>query len=122
VAEPTLRIAAVSIDCADPDELAGFYATLLNGEIAWSTATAAGVRSGGWILALQKVNGYEPPTWPGSSILHLDLNGDAPVDELVAVALAAGARLADHQPDPRWSVLLDPAGHPLCITPYAPPG
>jgi Glyoxalase-like domain len=120
MSESMVRIAAVSIDCDDHIELARFYAELLGGEIMWSTAKAAAVRSGHWVLIPQKVEGYRPPSWPGSSILHLDLNGDAAVAELVAVALAAGAHLAEDQPDPRWIVLLDPAGHPFCITPFSP--
>lgn len=39
----------------------------------------------------------------------------------VELALALGARLADPQPDRRWRVLLDPAGHPFCITTVVPP-
>ena len=35
-------------------------------------------------------------------------------------AEALGARLADPQPDSRWRVLLDPAGHPFCITTVVP--
>jgi hypothetical protein len=35
------------------------------------------------------------------------------------VAVALGATLPE-QPDPRWWVLLDPAGHPFCPTPFAP--
>jgi len=120
MSESTLRIAAVSVDCLDHIELAEFYARLLGGQIMWTTATAAAVRSEHWVLVAQKVEGYQPPSWPGFSVLHLDLNGEAAVDELVAVALAAGARRAEHQADPRWSVLLDPAGHPFCITPFSP--
>ncbi|WP_307802408.1 VOC family protein [Cellulomonas fengjieae] len=41
-------------------------------------------------------------------------------DEPVERALALGAQLADPQPDERWRVLLDPAGHPFCITTVAP--
>jgi hypothetical protein len=36
-------------------------------------------------------------------------------------AVALGARPADPQPDPRWKVLLDPAGHPFCLTTLVPP-
>jgi len=52
--------------------------------------------------------------------VHLDLHGDAPVGEFEQRAIALGARLAAVQPDPRWRVLLDPAGHPFCITPFTP--
>jgi hypothetical protein len=47
---------------------------------------------------------------------HLDLA----VDDLDAAErgfLAVGATKAKHQPQPdRWRVLLDPAGHPFCVT------
>jgi hypothetical protein len=32
-----------------------------------------------------------------------------------------GAVQAEHQAKPRWRVLLDPAGHPFCITTVTPP-
>ena len=40
----------------------------------------------------------------------------------MARAVAAGAKEADFQPDHRFRVLLDPAGHPFCITTVVPPG
>lgn len=45
---------------------------------------------------------------------HLDLEV-SDLDAAVADALARGATLAAHQPQPRVRVLLDPAGHPLCL-------
>ncbi|MEU7863688.1 VOC family protein [Nonomuraea sp. NPDC049141] len=37
------------------------------------------------------------------------------------LALAAGATKATDQPNPdRWRVLLDPAGHPFCVTTLIP--
>jgi hypothetical protein len=39
------------------------------------------------------------------------------IDVAVARAVALGARQAEYQADPsRWRVLLDPAGHPFCLT------
>ena len=118
--EKHLEIAALSIDCPDPDALVAFYAALLGGEVMWSSGSAAAVRCGTWVLVAQRVDDGAPPVWPGSSVLHLDLNGDLPVDQLVDTAVALGARRADPQPDERWTVLLDPAGHPFCITPFSP--
>lgn len=117
---PSLRIAAVSLDCADHQELASFYARLLEGTLLWTHETAAAVGSGGVVLVMQRVEDYRPPVWPGTSIVHLDLNGDAPIHQLERRAVALGARPAETQPDSRWRVLLDPAGHPFCITPFAP--
>ncbi|AKT50577.1 VOC family protein [Arsenicicoccus sp. oral taxon 190] len=60
-----------------------------------------------------------PPTWPHGpqhQQLHLDLAAED-LDRDVAAAVAIGARLADHQPMPdRRRVLLDPAGHPFCLS------
>jgi Glyoxalase-like domain len=120
-AGPGLRFAAVSVDCADPHELAGFYQRLLGGEILWQSAGSVGIKVPGLTLALQRVPGYRPPAWPGTSIVHLDLSAGDGLAAAAAQAVTAGATLAADQPDPRWRVLLDPAGHPFCITTVGPP-
>jgi Glyoxalase-like domain len=112
----------VSLDCADPAVLADFYLTLLGGETLWQSAGSVGIRVPGVVLAMQHVEGYRPPSWPGSSVVHLDLAAGADLDGSAARAVTAGAVQPDHQPDPRWRVLLDPAGHPFCITTMTPPG
>src|SRR5438046_136413 len=110
---PPLRMVAVSLDCADPGELARFYLTLLGGETLWSSPHSAGIRvPGGGVLVPQRVEGYRPPDWPGSPLVHLDLAGGADLDRAdldgaVARAVAAGAKEADFQPDHRFRVLLD---------------
>lgn len=113
-----LRLVGISLDALDHRALADFYVTLLGGELLWANDGSAGVQTGGYTLVAQHVPGHREPAWPGTSILHLDLSGDVPVAESVAWAVRCGARVADHQPDPRWTVLLDPAGHPFCITPF----
>jgi hypothetical protein len=126
--EPPLRMVAVSLDCADPAGLARFYQALLGGEILWSAPGSSGIRvPGGGVLVPQRVEGYQPPQWPGSPLVHLDLTGrtgldEAGLDGAVAAAVAVGAKEAAFQPDPRFRVLLDPAGHPFCITTVVPPG
>jgi Glyoxalase-like domain len=111
-----LRFVGVSLDCADPAGLAEFYLELLGGRLLWSRATSVGVQVPGLLLISQRVENYRPPEWPGASIVHLDLTAGEHLDEPVQRAVALGARPADLQPDPRWKVLLDPAGHPFCIT------
>jgi hypothetical protein len=119
--QPATRLVAISLDCADPAALADFYLKLLGGEIGWRSAGSVGVRAPGVVLAMQRVAGYRPPGWPGSSIVHLDLSAGQDLEPAVARAVAAGAVQAEDQPDPRWRVLLDPAGHPFCITTLTPP-
>ncbi|GLB68741.1 VOC family protein [Arthrobacter mangrovi] len=39
------------------------------------------------------------------------------LDVATEAAVALGATLAEHQPAPeQWRVLLDPVGHPFCLT------
>lgn len=116
-----LRFVGVSLDCADPAELAEFYLQLLGGRLLWNRPTSVGVQVPGILLIPQRVANYRPPVWPGTSIVHVDLTAGEHLEAPTQRAVALGARLADPQPDPRWSVLLDPAGHPFCITTLAPP-
>ena len=119
--EPIARFAGVSLDCADPAALADFYLELLGGQVLWQSAGSVGLRVPGVVLVMQRVAEYRPPAWPGSSVVHLDLTAGDGVAAAAARAVEAGAVLAEYQPDPRWRILLDPAGHPFCITTIAPP-
>ncbi|WP_076264167.1 VOC family protein [Intrasporangium flavum] len=119
---PALRVGAVSLDCGDHRALARFWADLLAGRVLWSNDHASAVDVGGLVLVAQQVEGHVAPAWPGTSVLHLDLTVEdaGSLDALADRAVSLGASLADPQPDLRWRVLLDPAGHPFCITPFAP--
>ncbi len=119
-AGPIARVAAVSLDCADPDVLARFYLDLLGGRMLWRSDGSAGISVPGLVLVLQRVMGYQPPAWPGSSLVHLDLAPETDLDHAVAGAARAGGVVPGFQPDPRWRVLLDPAGHPFCLTTVTP--
>jgi hypothetical protein len=113
----------VSIDCAEAGPLASFWASMLGGEIVSTSDTTADVRTEWiWISAME-VPDYEPPTWPGGGLpkqIHLDLAVDD-VETSSRDALVLGT-LAVEQPHPEhWRVLLDPAGHPCCLTTLIPP-
>jgi hypothetical protein len=113
-------VVAISLDCADPQQLADFYRELLGGRQLWAKESSVGVDVGGVVLVPQRVAGHRPPVWPGASIVHLDLTA-ADIPGAAERALALGATEPAEQPDPRWRVLLDPAGHPFCLTPFVPP-
>jgi catechol 2,3-dioxygenase-like lactoylglutathione lyase family enzyme len=115
---PVPRLAAVSLDCADPQTLADFYVALLGGRQLWAKEASAGLEVSGIVLVMQLVEGYVPPVWPGSAVVHLDLTADD-IQAAAERAVALGATWPE-QPDPRWRVLLDPAGHPFCLTPFTP--
>lgn len=117
MSRPHLDVAGISIDCSDPAVLARFYLALLGGELLWENSESAGFRTqAGLNLVAQRVSNYVPPQWPSSSIVHFDLNAGADLAVSVAYAVECGATEAAEQPDARWRVLLDPAGHPFCIT------
>ena len=118
------RSGFVSLDCADPLTLGEFWAAMLGGEIRFTSATTVGVRTDWvWLTAL-KIPDYVAPTWPDSDVpkqIHLDL-AVTDLDAAAAEAERLGARIAPTQPAPdRWRVLLDPAGHPFCLTTQIPP-
>jgi catechol 2,3-dioxygenase-like lactoylglutathione lyase family enzyme len=111
---------SVTLDCADPEKLAAFWADMLGGKVAYTSDNFVGVElgTGTWIGAY-RIPDYRPPSWPEGAPpkqFHLDITVDD-LDTAEAEAIALGATLADAQPEPdRWRVLLDPAGHPFCVT------
>ena len=117
---PGAELRGVTLDCADPQTLAGFYGALTGmRELFGSDEFVALTGDAGCDLGFQRVDGYRAPQWPGQDVpqqFHLDLRVDD-LDAMEAQALALGATKPDHQPgDGRWRVLLDPAGHPFCLT------
>jgi catechol 2,3-dioxygenase-like lactoylglutathione lyase family enzyme len=114
------KLWSVTLDCADAQALADFWAKALGGKIAYTSDNFVGVETpdGLWIGAY-RIDGYAPPEWPDGTPpkqFHLDLSV-ADLDAAEKAALDLGARKAEHQPEPdRWRVLLDPAGHPFCVT------
>ncbi len=111
------------MDCADPTALAAFWAELVGGEIAFSSDEFVAVKTDRVWLAAVGISNYQPPSWPGGDVpkqMHLDLAVDN-LDEAEAEALRLGAHRAAEQPAPnRWRVLLDPAGHPFCLSTQIP--
>lgn len=109
------------LEAPDPIALAEFYSRLLGWPVSGSGPDERALNRPGTTsyLAVQRATAYEPPVWPpqvGTQGMqsHLDLEV-ADVEVATAQALALGARLARHQPQPDVRVLLDPAGHPFCL-------
>jgi hypothetical protein len=117
---PIGNLWSITLDCANAEQLADFWATALDGKMAYTSDKFVGVElpSGVWVGAYQ-IDDYAPPQWPDGDPpkqFHLDL-AVADLDEAEEAVLALGATKAGHQPEPdRWRVFLDPAGHPFCIT------
>ncbi|MGW1198448.1 VOC family protein [Streptomyces sp. NPDC002536] len=118
--EPTFRYSAVTFDCPDPAELARFYSGVLGMPVVFATDDFVLLgQNGAAGLGFNRLTDYRRPTWPDPSQekqAHIELGVDD-LDAAQARLLSLGAVEPDSQPDPdRWRVLLDPAGHPFCIS------
>ena len=116
---PMLR--QVVLDGTDIRTLAEFYSGLLGWPIGrdepgWVTLRPPG---GGPGLSFQHEPIHARPTWPAAAgeqqmQLHLDIEVQD-LEKAGARAVAAGAVLAEFQPQEDVRVYLDPAGHPFCL-------
>src|SRR5262245_19301562 len=113
----------VSLDCADPQPLAEFWAAMLDGELIPVRDGVIVIRTSWLWMAVLRVPEYVAPTWPDSDVpqqIHFDL-AVTDLEPAVKEAERLGARPAEFQPSPdKWRVLLDPAGHPFCLTTQIP--
>ena len=122
-----IKWVAVAIDCEWAEPMARFYEGLLGFEIRdlgpggrWAQLFDP---AGGLHLNIQGEEWYQPPTWPEqpgelTKMLHLEVQVDD-LEEAVARAVALGGTEAPWQPPnrnrDRMRIMLDPAGHPLCL-------
>lgn len=112
---PMLEVSMVTLDCADPEALAAWWAAAFDGQV---TVAAAGefvmvTVASRLRLGFQKV----PDPTPGKSRLHLDLHSPDK-DRDAARLIAAGAvEVGRHTagPDFGWVVLADPDGNVFCV-------
>lgn len=118
---PIATCQMITVDCGDSRAEAAFWSAVLGVEpivVEDEYAMLPGP-GGGPALGFGTVADHVAPGWPnerGSKQFHLDLA----VDDLAAAerrCVELGATLPADQPGgDRWRVLLDPAGHPFCLT------
>jgi catechol 2,3-dioxygenase-like lactoylglutathione lyase family enzyme len=113
------RLAMVTLDCPDPRASSAFWSALLGWAVASAEDEYAMLQGPTHALGFGRVEEYEAPAWPnerGSKQFHFDLA----VEDLAAAeanCVELGATVPKDQPGgDRWRVLLDPAGHPFCLT------
>ncbi|MFI1224385.1 MULTISPECIES: VOC family protein [unclassified Streptomyces] len=122
------KTSVLVLDCAEPMELAEFYAGLLDAEIRIGTDPdfVEIVGNDGVRLAIRRDHGYAPPSWPrpeDSQQAHLRiLVGSEDIDEAEREAIGLGARpvdTGDGNGGPRdVRVYADPAGHSFSLAVY----
>ena len=117
-------LGTVVLDCPDIKALSDFYIRLLGWEKSYADQNWIDIQSprGGIKLGFQENPDYVPPVWPEEppgqqQMLHLDFVVSSPEQMEVAVrhAISCGAKKADVQYDDKWTVMIDPVGHPFCF-------
>jgi catechol 2,3-dioxygenase-like lactoylglutathione lyase family enzyme len=120
---PKIRLGAVSLDAADAKALATFYRDLLGLEVMFESDDFVALKGASTLITTQRIDDYREPDWPGNEVpkqVHLELGADD-LDAAEAFAVSVGARTTPPQEGAdRFRVLLDPAGHPFCLTTLIP--
>ena len=116
---PVATLKMFTLDSSDARRDARFWSDVLGWPVAHEQDEYAMLTGpGGVALGLGTIPDHEPPGWPnthGSKQFHLDLAVDD-LDAGVAECVKLGATFPDEQPGETWRVLLDPSGHPFCLT------
>jgi len=119
--QPRMRMSGIVLGAPDPRALADFYHRLLGWRVKWDEPDWVMLEApdGGPGLSFQTETDHVRPVWPAGPgdqqmMIHLDIEVDD-LDVAGAHAVAAGAVLADYQPQEGVRVHLDPAGHPFCL-------
>ena len=119
-----IRLSTVVLDCPDVKALLDFYVRLLGWGKGYSEGDEwAEIESapGATVIGFQKNEDYVPPVFPDEPgkqqiMLHLDFEVDVAMkQEATAHAVACGAKVNDTQYSDRWTVFIDPVGHPFCF-------
>lgn len=120
-----IKMYSFTVDCKEPQELAKFYAALLNWEMmqmddGWACVNAPGTNQGTYPgILFQRNPEYIPPVWPEEpeaqqQMAHIDFAVND-LEKAVKYAIKCGATIADEQFSKTWRVMFDPAGHPFCL-------
>ncbi len=121
---PSIELGTVVLDSVDHRALADFYLRMLGWNKTYEDESWIDIQSpqGGIKLGFQPDPAYIPPAWPEDppaqqQMLHLDfaVASAEEMERAVLHAAACGATKARVQYDDRWTVMLDPAGHPFCF-------
>lgn len=119
-----ITLGTVVLDCPDTGSLSDFYIKMLGWKKTYHSDKWIDIQppNGGTKLGFQKNPDYVPPIWPEEppgqqQMLHIDfaVSSTEKMEEAVRHAIACGATKAQTQYDSRWTVMIDPAGHPFCF-------
>nr|WP_246299770.1 VOC family protein [Nocardioides panaciterrulae] len=112
-------LAALSLDCAEPDRAAEFWSWLTG----WTDVAGVAPRSlrhpsrRGPLLELRP---EAAPKGPTKNRMHLDIRletGDDPDDVAAGIAARGGRELPSEGAALPWRIFADPSGNELCVLP-----
>lgn len=118
--EPIASLAMITLDAPDAAALGAFWSQVLGWPLVHADEDYAMLTGPAHALGIGTIADYQRPQWPDDG--HKQFHFDLAVDDLetaAAACIALGATRAEPQPGETWIVLLDPAGHPFCLTPAA---
>jgi hypothetical protein len=111
----SLGIGMVTIDCAEPRQLAAFGSKALDVPIQGDYGDfvfLARPGDGGPVLGLQRV----PEPCLGKNRVHVDLSGGSRETEVPRLVGLGAALVGEHEmPGLAWTVLTDPEGNEFCV-------
>lgn len=119
-----IALNAVVMDCKDITTLSDFYLRLLgwNREDGDEDYVVIVSPDGKFRILFQRNADYVPPVWPEKpgqqqQMVHLDFTVQNTEQMELAVnhAISCGAMKASAQYSEKWTVMIDPAGHPFCF-------
>ena len=115
---PLATLKMLTLDSSDAERDARFWSEVLGWEVAHAGDGYAMLTGPDHALGFGTVPDHQPPAWPnegGTKQFHLDLAVDD-LEEAAGRCVELGATRPDDQPGETWIVLLDPSGHPFCLT------
>jgi catechol-2,3-dioxygenase len=119
-----IEVSTIVLDSADHKSLSDFYLRMLGWEENYEEEDWIDIKSpsGGVMLGFQNNPDYVPPVWPEEpnaqqQMLHIDFKAESAEQMRSAVehAVSCGAAKAKAQFSDKWTVMVDPAGHPFCF-------
>lgn len=109
----------VTIDCAEPQQLAAFWSQALGVSIQGDYGDFVFLErpaNGGPVLGLQRV----PEPRSGKNRVHVDLTGGSRATEVARLIGLGATAVAEHEtPGLVWTVLADPEGNEFCVGEHA---
>ena len=110
-----LSIGMVTVDCANPQQLAKFWTAALDVQVQGDYGEfvfLGNPEGGGPLLGLQRV----PEPRSGKNRVHVDLAGGTLADEVPRLVSLGATLIEEHEmPWLRWTVLADPEGNEFCV-------